>query len=125
MAGVRSGGPYFAWYTTPFSKKRRCVRLYRAYINMLSRTRGQIKDGTGKARWKEIPVKFTGFTEFRSWALANGYRKGLVLDRKHELAEYGPGNCQWITAVANRNKAANIHRDRCKCFWCKAKRSIK
>lgn len=41
---------------------------------------------------------------FRKWALANGYRDDLTLDRINNDGNYEPSNCRW---VAPRQQAAN------------------
>ena len=38
---------------------------------------------------------------FEDWALSNGYKKGLSIDRKNELKDYSPENCRWITLSDN------------------------
>lgn len=45
------------------------------------------------------------FSVFRGWALANGYRDDLTIDRIEANGNYEPGNCRWVTrADQNRNK---------------------
>lgn len=38
---------------------------------------------------------------FEKWALQNGYKKGLTIDRKNENEDYCPENCRWITLEDN------------------------
>ncbi len=37
------------------------------------------------------------FVAFRDWALANGYRDDLEIDRKETNGNYEPDNCRWAT----------------------------
>ncbi len=39
--------------------------------------------------------------DFADWALANGYRQGLELDRRDNDAGYSPENCRFITHAEN------------------------
>lgn len=45
------------------------------------------------------------FNSFRDWALSNGYRKGLTIDRIDSNNNYCPENCRWITRAENTRRA--------------------
>lgn len=48
------------------------------------------------------------FTEFYKWAVKNGYKEGLELDRTNNNGNYEPSNCRWVTHTTNgRNRRTN------------------
>jgi len=48
------------------------------------------------------------YAAFKQWALSNGYRDDLTLDRIDYRGNYCPENCRWITIQAQqRNKRSN------------------
>lgn len=47
------------------------------------------------------------FDEFRQWALANGYRDDLSIDRIDGNKDYEPKNCRWVTLVEQRRNQSN------------------
>lgn len=51
------------------------------------------------AEWK------TSAKAFMDWALANGYQRGLQIDRINNDGNYEPANCRFVTSsVNNRNR---------------------
>jgi hypothetical protein len=49
------------------------------------------------------------FQLFFDWAMANGYKSGLQLDRIDNDGDYSPDNCRFVTRAANnRNKRTNV-----------------
>ena len=49
-----------------------------------------------------------GFSNFYEWALSNGYKEGLTIDRLNSDGNYEPNNCQWITRSENTIKSNKI-----------------
>ena len=43
------------------------------------------------------------FQAFYEWAMNNGYKEGLQLDRKDNDGPYSPENCRWATPKENSN----------------------
>ena len=52
--------------------------------------------------WRNDPAAFI------NWALANGYKEGLTIDRVDNNGGYGPDNCQFITRSENTSKAWHV-----------------
>lgn len=45
------------------------------------------------------------FMSFYNWAINNGYKEGLTIDRENNDGNYEPSNCRWVTDyIQNRNK---------------------
>ena len=50
------------------------------------------------------PVKFI------DWAIANGYKEGLKIDRIDNNGNYEPNNCRWTTMKVNANNMRSNRR---------------
>lgn len=48
-----------------------------------------------------------GLEKFIEWALSNGYKEGLTLDRKDNNKGYSPDNCSWETRKHQSNNKRN------------------
>ncbi|MFA5457942.1 MAG: hypothetical protein WC261_09970 [Synergistaceae bacterium] len=50
-------------------------------------------------------AEWQNFIPFYKWAIKNGYRKGLTLDRINNDGNYEPGNCRFTTYnIQNGNR---------------------
>ena len=53
--------------------------------------------------WKNNPLTFF------NWAISNGYKEGLTIDRIDVNGNYEPSNCRWITRTEqSKNKRTNV-----------------
>ena len=50
------------------------------------------------------------FETFKKWAINNGYKEGLSIDRINVDGNYEPNNCRWITMFEQAsNKRTNVY----------------
>lgn len=93
--GMSKTGVYNAWH----SMKARC---YNPTNHNYSRYGGR---GISVCKeWKDT------FESFYKWAISNGYRQGLTLDRIDNDGNYCPGNCRWATTkMQNNNRGVSIN----------------
>ncbi len=92
---------------------KRYERIYTTYVHMMGRTTN-INDFNFKhygGRGIKVCNKWKNdFMSFYKWAMLNGYKDDLTIDRIDNNKGYFPVNCQWITHsenVAKRNKKYN------------------
>ena len=83
---------------------------HKALSNVFAQMRYRCNNPNCKAyKWygaKGIKVKWNSSKDFIDWALSNGYREGLTIDRIDTTGNYEPSNCQWISREDNTVKSA-------------------
>ena len=86
-------------------------RLYRVWQEMRNRCKCQThvryQDYGGRGIY--VCRAWDDYDAFRAWAIANGYRKGLQLDRVDNDGPYSPRNCRFATVM---EQAANTRLNR-------------
>jgi hypothetical protein len=50
------------------------------------------------------------FKAFYDWAMSNGYREDLTLDRIDVNGNYCPDNCRWVTSKQQANNRRNTRK---------------
>lgn len=76
------------------------TRIYGVWAGMMARCRDKSHKSYPDYGGRGITVcwQWHSATRFVEWALSNGYRRGLLLDRKKHDEGYSPDNCRWLTA---------------------------
>lgn len=83
-------------------------RLYRIWENMKRRCYDETFEAYKNYGKKGVQVCsewLNAFEGFFVWAMANGYRDNLTIDRIDVDGNYEPNNCQWITRSENTKKS--------------------
>lgn len=86
--------------------------LYRRYQGLKKRCYNKkyngFKNYGGRGiKIAEIWLGKDGFYNFLVWALKNGYKKELQIDRIDNECDYSPDNCRWVSKKTNMNNRRN------------------
>lgn len=85
-------------------------RLYYSWNGMIARCEKENASGYKDYGGRGITVceEWHNFETFALWALSNGYRENLTIDRINNNGNYCPENCKWSTkSEQENNKSTN------------------
>lgn len=92
----------------------RDTRLYSIWCNMKDRCYNQ---NNPQYKWyggKDTPIEICSewlhdFKTFYDWAMTNGYKDDLTIDRINFNGNYSPDNCRFVTIQEQQNNKSNNH----------------
>lgn len=96
------------------------ARIYRIYQGMKARCYIESTDSYPDYGGRGISICEewrNSYEAFKVWALDNGYRDDLSIDRIDNDGNYEPSNCRWATAKVQRANQRPHKPHRCKHVW--------
>lgn len=85
-------------------------KLYRVWEGMHERCRDVKNASYPRYGGRGITVcpEWKDYIVFRDWALKNGYKEGVSIDRIDNDGNYEPSNCRWVElSIQSQNKRNN------------------
>jgi Fic family protein len=85
-------------------------KLYKVYRNIINRTQKETNrqyKNYGARGIKMCDEWLNDFINFYNWAIENGYKEGLSIDRIDVNGDYEPSNCRWTDSYTQANNRTN------------------
>lgn len=87
-------------------KKTRLFRIWTGIKTRCFNTKAR-EYGSYGGRGILLCIEWLDFKIFHTWALNNGYRENLTIERKNNNLGYSPDNCEWIPKGAQAYNRRN------------------
>ena len=102
--------------------------LFNVWQTMKSRCENPNRENYERygARGISVCEEWQKAENFVKWALDNGYKKGLQLDRKDNSKGYSPDNCRFVSPKTNSRNRRNTKyltingKTKCVAEWCES-----
>lgn len=87
------------------------TRLYSIWCDMKRRCHNPSNKRYENYGGRGIKVcdEWMDFLPFYEWAIKNGYKDNLTIDRVDVNGDYTPENCKWSTAIEQQNNTTRNH----------------
>lgn len=85
-------------------------KIYAVYCTMKQRCNNKNSDSFKNYGAKGVSVCEEwedDFESFYEWAIKNGYRDNLTIDRINVEGNYEPSNCRWVDCITQANNKRN------------------
>lgn len=85
-------------------------RLYKIWLNMKERCLNPNESAYKNYGERGITIcnEWLKYINFRDWALNNGYKDDLTIDRENNNGNYEPNNCRFVTLIVNNQNRRSI-----------------
>lgn len=91
------------------TKERRIRSIYQGMYRRCYKKESNRYKNYGARGIKIYKKWLEDYFEFEKWAMENGYKADLTIDRKDVTGDYEPSNCRWISNKRQQNNRTNNH----------------
>lgn len=100
------------------------TRLYWRWLAMVQRCRNPNNQAFANYGGRGIRVytEWMNYLAFHKWAMSNGYKEELEIDRRDNDGDYCPSNCRFVTRSANDQNRRSKKRFRGVFIVCRGKK---